>query len=307
MKKYTSTFTSKLNENEIGMILMSIAVLAIPFSDALAKWLSQSLSPIVITWGRFAFQILVLLPFFLRKKREQRVFNPMFIWLGLLIACSSVLLYFGVMHLPLANNIALFFIEPLVLTIISALWLKERIITKQWLALIAGFIGALIVLRPNYSAYGIYSLYPIGAAICYAGYLALVRWVKEKDAVLLQFHSSVVAFFALSILVTAGGVDLLALNIEFPSLKEWGWIVILGFSTTLVYLLFIMAFRHSDASTLAPFQYMEIITASLLGWLIFENVPDGFTLLGALIIMGAGLYIFKTQRGLANTNAKPME
>jgi drug/metabolite transporter (DMT)-like permease len=307
MKKYKTSFTSKLSENEIGMILMSIAVLTIPFSDALAKWLSSSLSPIVITWGRFTFQVLVLLPFFLRKQKSKNLFDPMFIWLGLLIASSSVLLYFGVMHLPLANNIALFFIEPLVLTLISVFWLKERIITKQWVALIVGFIGALIVLRPNYSAYGIYSLYPIGAAICYAFYLALVRWVKHKDAVLLQFHSSVVAFFALSILVALGGFDILAFTIEFPNLKEWGWISILGISTTLVYLLFIMAFRHSDASTLAPFQYMEIITASLLGWLIFENIPDGFTLLGALIIVGAGLYIFKTQRALANTNAKPME
>lgn len=307
MKKSKITFGSKLSENETGMILMSIAVLMIPFSDALAKWLSSSLSPIVITWGRFVFQIVVLLPFFLKKTKKQKTFNLMFIWLGLLIASSSILLYFGVKHLPLANNISLFFIEPLVLTVISALWLKERIIAKQWIALMVGFIGALIVLRPNYSAYGLYSLYPIGAAICYASYLAIVRWVKEKDAVLLQFYSSLVALSALSILVLAGKFDILALNVELPNLKEWGWILILGVSTTLVYLLFITAFHHSDASTLAPFQYMEIITASLLGWLIFGNVPDRFTLLGAGVIMGAGVYIFKTQKHLANTNAKPME
>lgn len=307
MKKNRTYFASNINENEIGMILMCIAVLTIPFSDALAKWLSQWLSPIVITWGRYAFHILILLPFFLKKDKHKRVFNPKFILLGGLIATSTVLLYFGVMHLPLANNIALFFIEPLLLTIISVFWLKEKIITKQWLALIAGFIGVLIVLRPNWSAYGIYSFYPIGAAICYAVYLSLVREIKEKDAVLLQFYSSFVAFCLLSILVLLGSFDILSLDITLPNLREWGWIAILGVSTTIVYLLFITAFHHSNASTLAPFQYMEIITASLLGWLIFEHIPDIFTLIGTIVIVGAGLYIFKTQRRFATDAAKPME
>lgn len=307
MKKYRTYFAPTLSDNEIGMILMCIAVLTIPFSDALAKWLSQWLSPIVITWGRFAFQTVVLLPFFLKKNKSERVFHPMYVLLGILIATSTVLLYFGVMHLPLANNIALFFIEPLLLTIISVLWLKEKIIAKQWLALIVGLIGVLIVLRPNWSAYGIYSLYPIGAAICYAVYLSLVRGIKQKDVVLLQFYSSFVAFFLLSMLVLLGSFDVLALDMTLPNLKEWGWIAILGVSTTLVYLLFTTAFQHSNASTLAPFQYLEIVTASLLGWLIFENVPDSFTLLGTIIIVGAGLYIFKTQRGLATSGAKPLE
>jgi drug/metabolite transporter (DMT)-like permease len=302
MKKYRTYFASTLSDNEIGMILMCIAVLTIPFSDALAKWLSQWLSPIVITWGRFAFQTVVLLPFFLKKDKLERVFNPMFFLLGMLIATSTVLLYFGVMHLPLANNIALFFIEPLLLTIISVLWLKERIMAKQWVALIVGLVGVLIVLRPNWSAYGIYSLYPIGAAICYAVYLSVVRGMKQKDVVLLQFYSSFVAFSLLSILVLLGSFDVLALDITLPNMREWGWIAILGVSTTLVYLLFITAFQHSNASTLAPFQYLEMITASLLGWLIFENVPDSFTLLGTLIIVGAGLYIFKTQRGYNGLN-----
>jgi RarD protein len=286
-----------LTQNEQGMLLMAFAVLCIPFSDALAKWLSVSLSPGEIAWGRFMFQTLLLMPIAFQKRQR---FISLYFWLALSITGAILLLFWGLKYLPLANNIALFFIEPLLLTLLCALFLKETITRTQMLAVAGGLIGALIVIRPNWAQYGIAALFPIGSAFCYAVYLMLTRIGKTRSAFGMQFWVGGVSTVILTVALWLGEVfSLSVFAFTMPTLSLWGWLFALGLMSTGLHLLFTLAFRKSDASVLASFQYLEIITALGLGWVLFQDFPDPLTLLGAGIIIVSGIVVFRSERKIA--------
>lgn len=287
------------------MLLMAFAVLCIPLSDSLAKWLTVSLSPGEIAWGRFLFQTLLLMPIALQRRER---FIALYFWLGLSLTGAILLLFWGLKTLPAANNIALFFVEPLLLTLLCAAFLKETISKTQMLALAGGLLGALIVIRPNWAQYGVAALLPIGSALCYAIYLTLTRVGKTRSAFGMQYWVGGVSTLVLTIALVAGEVlSLSVFAFVLPTLSLWGWLFVLGFMSTVLHLLFTIAFRKSDASVLASFQYLEIITALLLGWLVFREFPDPLTLLGAGIIILSGIIVFRSERKIARANARPVE
>ncbi|MBE0496331.1 MAG: DMT family transporter [Campylobacterales bacterium] len=284
---------------------MAFAVLCIPLSDSLAKWLTVSLSPGEIAWGRFLFQTLLLMPIALQRRER---FIALYFWLGLSLTGAILLLFWGLKTLPVANNIALFFVEPLLLTLLCAAFLKETISKTQMLALAGGLLGALIVIRPNWAQYGVAALLPIGSALCYAIYLTLTRVGKTRSAFGMQYWVGGVSTLVLTIALVAGEVlSLSVFAFVLPTLSLWGWLFVLGFMSTVLHLLFTIAFRKSDASVLASFQYLEIITALLLGWLVFREFPDPLTLLGAGIIILSGIIVFRSERKIARANARPVE
>ncbi|MGM0690542.1 MAG: DMT family transporter [Pseudomonadota bacterium] len=289
--------TESQHHHRLGLILMALAVLTIPMSDTIAKWLSTELSVGEIAWLRFVFQTLFLLPFMAMYWRGARL-QPIHLLLGALIAASILFLFWGLAHLPLANNIALFFVEPLILVIFSALFLGERITTRRWIGVIGGLVGALIILRPNWSAYGVASLLPIAAATSYAGYLTATRaWAsapRPRDALVLQFWVGAAAsMIMLNFLLLGQGLEWSLTRWSTPGAMEWFWLATAGLLAAFAHVLIAMAFARSDASLLAPLQYLEIFGATLLGWLIFAEWPDTFTILGGLIIIAAGLVVIR--------------
>ncbi|MFP4462832.1 MAG: DMT family transporter [Guyparkeria sp.] len=289
--------TESQHSHRLGLVLMALAVLTIPMSDAIAKWLSPGLSVGEIAWLRFVFQTLFLLPFVALYWRGGRL-QPIHLFLGALIAASILFLFWGLAHLPLANNIALFFVEPLILVIFSALFLGERITARRWIGVIGGLIGAVIVLRPNWSAYGLASLLPIAAAACYAGYLTATRaWAsapRPRDALVLQFWiGAAAALIMLGFVLLGQGLGWSIARWDMPAPQEWSWLAAAGALAAFAHVLIAMAFARSDASLLAPLQYLEIFSATILGWLIFADWPDGFTILGGLIIIAAGLVVIR--------------
>lgn len=289
--------TESQRHHRLGLILMALAVLTIPISDTVAKWLSADLSVGEIAWLRFVFQTLFLLPFVAMFWRGGRL-RTIHLILGTFIAASILFLFWGLAHLPLANNIALFFVEPLILVIFSALFLGERITARRWIGVIGGLVGAVVILRPNWSAYGLASLLPIAAAACYAAYLTATRALasapRPRDALVLQFWVGAAAsLIMLGFMLLGQGLGWSLTQWDMPSAMEWFWLASAGVLASFAHVLIAMAFARSDASLLAPLQYLEIFGATLLGWLIFAEWPDGFTILGGLIIIAAGLVVIR--------------
>ncbi|MDR9500156.1 MAG: DMT family transporter, partial [Hydrogenovibrio sp.] len=288
---------------------MTIAVMSIPTSDATAKLLGQNLSVGQIATSRFVIQCLLLLPLWLwwrhqgvwlqgLKRRDW--------WLGSLIAISILFLFWGLMHLPLANNIAIFFVEPLILVLFSKIFLGETVTTKRWVAVTVGLVGALIVIRPNIEAYGWATLLPLLSATAYAGYLTLTRafsnapdpenWPEAANglqkSVRLQLMISLTAAGLMLLFMSVGqNASLTLTEVDWPTLTQWGLLGLLGLLAAFAHVLIALAFTHASASVLAPLQYLEILGAVFFGWWLFQEWPDLLTFVGAAVIIGSGLYI----------------
>ncbi len=292
------------------MLLMTIAMLLFPMSDALAKSLTAELTPIQIAAARFLFQSLLLLPMVLFVKGGRLPMpGARHLVLGALIGFAVIFLFSGLQYLPLANNTALFFIEPLLLTLISAVALREPVTRRQWLAVVIGLGGALIVLRPNWAAYGPAAVYPVAAGAFFAAFLALTRVVSGRDdALTLAFWTGVAAALVLLLVMVSGWFGAMERVsgpgplLELPALNAWVLLLGVGAIAAATNVLTALALRRAGAGVLAPFQYLEILSATLLGWVIFNEMPDLLTGIGATIIVGSGLYVF-THQGRRSTQA----
>lgn len=277
---------------------MLLAVLLIPFSDAVAKWLTSSYSPLQITFFRFFLQAVLI--YFIAKLLRRKISSFKFIYLllAIFISLCIFLLFLGLVYLPLANNIALFFIEPLILTLLSILILKEKVSRQLIIVLLIGFVGTLIIIRPNLAAYGMAAVLPILAALFYALYLMTIRVSKDiKDIVSMQFWIGVLASgFIMAIYLISSFYEVQAFKFQAFEISTWWLLLLLAVITVASQFLISKALYYANASVLASFQYLEIISATFLGWLVFSDIPDNLTILGSLVVISSGIYLVKVQR-----------
>jgi drug/metabolite transporter (DMT)-like permease len=294
-----------------GMVLMSIAMLLLPVMDALAKLLSTSygVSPGQITFGRFFVQaglLLVIIPVFF----QARLLIPNRVWgnlaRGALISLASLLFFVAIRYMPIADAMAVFFIEPFFLTVLSVLILKEQVGWRRRMAIVIGFIGALLIIQPSYALFGPVSLLPILTAFLFAFYLLFTRQLSAHDEpITMQFVAGVGGALTLIVVMTLGNLFDLE-NFSAPSVPEFGirWLLIflIGALAAGGHLMVVFAFRLASASILAPFQYLEIVSATTLGFLMFNDFPDALKWLGIAIIVGSGVYLFVRERVVANGN-----
>ena len=281
------------------MLLMITGVLIIPGIDAIAKWLSADISVGQITWSRLVFQSLFLLPFALCFTAHWRHISIGWNALrGLLLAMTTMVFIFAIKFLPIADAIAIFFVEPLILTLLSALFLKESIGWRRIMAVLIGLLGALIVIRPSFTDVGWVALLPLVAALSFSFYLLITRYVAQgEEPVSMQFFAGIFGAIVMSVALVIGewsGWEVL--RVSWPGGVEWGLLIALGMIGTVGHLLIVYAFQRAPATVLAPFQYLEIIGATVLGFFVFGDFPDLLTWLGVGIIIGAGLYVFRRER-----------
>jgi S-adenosylmethionine uptake transporter len=281
------------------MALMATGVLMAPGSHAIAKSLGDTLSAGQIAWARFAFQFLFLLPVVLVGYRG-RLPRPSLLQAvrGLLLAVATLCFFWALTYMPLADTAAIFFVEPLLLTLISAAFLGEPIGWRRLLAVVVGFAGALIVIRPSFETVGFPALLPLMAALCFAVYLAMTRrLVRVEKALALQLWVCACSALVLSLALAIGaGTPLGVLQPAWPTSLEWGLLGSLGAISLVAHMLAILGFRLAPASILAPFQYLEILGATILGVIVFGDVPDAPTGFGIAVIVGSGLYVFRRER-----------
>ena len=284
-----------------GLALMAGAMLLLPAMDIMGKAMSGEINGIQVAAARFAFQAVYLLPFLIWMKGAGGLL-PRRIWpnivRALLMAGATSCFFTSLRWMPVPDAIAIFFVEPLILTILSAIVLKEKVGWRRRLAVAIGFLGALIVIQPSYEIFGPASLLPIAAASLFAVYLLYTKALSaSEDPMTMQFFSGVVsvpALLAVSAAGSAAGLELFGL--AWPSPKHWLMLAAVGFIATIGHLIVVHAFKRAPASVLAPFTYIEIVSATALSYAVFGEVPQGIKWLGIAIIVGAGLYVWWRER-----------
>ena len=291
-----------------GIILMACGVSVAPVMDVCAKILTETMTPGSVALWRFVAQLCVLAPM-LMLPRVWRLPGPFHLLGGLSLATALVAIAAALEAMPLANVIAIFFVEPLILTLMSAYILGEGLGWRRLSAVAVGLVGALVVIRPAWDEFGVASLYPLITAFAFASYLLCNRVMRRHgDRIVLQFW---IALFGLAGLATAlllgeaAGIGFLALDI--PGERELPFVVLMGLIAFGGHQLVVQALARAEAAALAPLQYLEIIAAVLLGWLVFGDLPDAVTWIGTAIIVAAGVYVFARERQLppGERTAKP--
>ncbi|MBW6424726.1 DMT family transporter [Rhizobium sp. XQZ8] len=286
-----------------GMAIMATCMVVLPLMDAIAKYMAtfEAMSPGQVTFYRFFFQLVCILP--LVVFTGAAVFRAKRPWMnllrGLLHAAASLMFFSAVKYMPLADVFAIYFVEPFMLTMMSAVFLREKVGWRRWLAIVVGFGGAMIVIQPSYAIFGWTALLPVACAFLYTLYLFLNRAIGEADSPLVMQTMAGLGgtlFMAVALFIgnRAGGADFT------PSLPS-SWLglvllVILGSISGYMHLLVVRAFRLAPLSLLAPFQYFEIISATVLGYALFGDFPTASKWLGIAIIVGSGLFIIWRER-----------
>lgn len=277
----------------IGIALMLCAMAVLPFLDVVAKTLANQGMPILqIVWARMAFGALLTLPATLRHGglAALRPDRPAYHLLRATLLIAATFLFFSALKfLPIADALAIFFVQPLILTAISPVLLKERVGPRRWAAVAVGFIGTLIIIRPGFAELNPGTLLALGAGACLALYFAMTRRIAgQAPAIVTTFHTSLIGAVLLSLAVLPVW--------QAPSAPQWGLLFLIGLIATVGHYLIIRAYDHAEASLLAPLAYTEIIMATAVGWWFFGDFPDGWTFLGVAILIACATYISIRER-----------
>jgi len=285
---------------QAGVAIMAGAMFIAPFMDLFAKLLTETMSPGAIGLGRFLAQSAILLPFVVLARQWGRP-GPLHLLAGGFLGLALLAINAALKHMPIANVLAIFFVEPLILTLMSAYLLGEGLGWRRLSAVFAGLVGAVIVIRPNWAAFGPAAVYPLVTAFCFASYLLITRIMTRRGGKLaLQFWIGVFAAASLALATAVGdhlGAE--ALRLKWPDTREVGLLAAMGLIAAISHQMIAHAFARAEAGALAPLQYLEIISAVLIGLLVFGDFPDRLTWLGTAIIIGAGTYVFHRERQLA--------
>lgn len=287
----------------LAIAVVLLATLIFPFMDGTAKYLSQTYSILEVTWARYFFHLLVLLPLILwrypvRALLPKRV-GPQ-ILRGLFLLCGTMMFFAGLSFLPIVDVLALSFIAPLIVTLASPLVLGERISVRRISAATVGFMGALVILRPGSDVFQWTALFGIGTGFMIAAYDMLTRRIaRSVPSAIALAYTSVVGVAVLSIIVP--------FDWKTPTLVDLAYMVFMGASGAFCHWLLIIAYERAEASLLAPFSYTELITATLVGYIFFGDFPDNWTWIGIAILVASGVYISYRERHLGLRRVRPPE
>ncbi|PNV97032.1 DMT family transporter [Pseudomonas protegens] len=276
-----------------GIALICLAVLLFASHDTLSKYLSAFYPIVMVVWARYVVHTLLMLVVFVPRSGFSAVVRTKHPGLQLLRALcligTSLLFTTGLRYIPLAEATAVNFLAPLLVTALSVPFLGERVSRAQWLAVLAGFVGVLIVVRPGGALFTPAILLPLGSALCFGFYQLLTRKLSGVD-------SPTTSNFLTGILNSLIMSALLPFFWSTPTLVHGLFMIGLGTCGMLGHMLLTQAFRHAAPAMLAPFSYGQILFAGLFGYLIFDHTPDQYALVGIAVICLSGLAVAWAQR-----------
>ncbi len=275
-----------------GIVLMCGGIACLSVNDAIAKTLTDSYAPVQILFLRNAIALLpaLLIAFSMGGKAALYSHRPLaHLIRGIIWTCAAIMFFLGLRHLGLAEATTLVFAAPIFIIALSSALLKEQVGWRRWSAALVGFIGVLVVVRPGSATFQLVALLPVGTALFYALLMIGSRWVDPRES----------TWTVMLYLVGAGALisGILSPFYWVPIRPEdiWLFLGIAVFGTAGMTMI-TQAFRFTSASVVAQFEYTGLLWATLLGWLIWRDVPDLATFVGAGIIVSSGLFIIFRER-----------
>jgi len=299
------------NNNPKGIIFILLAMMVFSVQDGIMKHIYSFVSLYEVYLIRTIVSFLLIL-IFLKYKKKSIVFKSKY---PFLTSCRVILFFFGFSSfyisltvLPLGTATALFFVSPFLITIFAHFFLKEKIGPRRWSAVVVGFIGVYITLNPDFSNFNYLSLLPILCAFCYSSSMIIIKKTSDKDNVYTQTFTFYIGaiFFSLIFYFIIG--DGQYNTVSHPAsqfiFREWFvnfksnilWMAATGVTATLAFLLLFTAYSIASPSVISPFEYSILLWSPLIGWLYFQEIPNLNTIIGILIIVSSGIYIFMREK-----------
>jgi drug/metabolite transporter (DMT)-like permease len=259
-------------------------------SDTISKYLSASLPIVEFIWIRYVLFLLMAMILVRVPRRSVRPRNPgLQITRGFCVVGSSVLFVYGVRQLTMAQATTISFLSPLLITILSIPLLGEVVGPRRWGAVAAGMLGILVVVRPGLGGFEPAALFGVASAFCWALALIITRKISNSDPP----QTTVLWSAAIG---TAVLTVMLPIEAVWPTPKQLALSLVLGVLASAGQWLVVLAHRFAPASLLAPFFYSQLLWVTGLGYLVFGNLPDHWTIAGAAVIIASGLYTAHRER-----------
>ena len=268
-----------------------LAWVMLPIMDGFAKYLSAELPVLQITWARYFFTVVFTFPlmlFFFKKYLVWTDKPKLQLIRGLILLTANISFFYSISVISLPKALTLAFVAPLVVTAFSPFFLGESVGYRRWAAVIIGFIGSLVVIRPGFLEINLASLAALGTGIMYGFYLIITRKLSTSDNPLLTL-----------LLTGVVGAIIATTFMPFvwvsPTFNQWSIMAAIGLFACIGHLFIILSLKYADASKLAPFSYFEIVTNIIIAYYFFGDFPDSWTFLGLFIIVFSGIYISRRE------------
>jgi len=275
-----------------GIALVLASTIFLGTSDVTAKYLSATLPSIEIAWIRFLVFAVIMTPAMMPASPLYALQTNrlgLHLMRGAALLGSSLFFISGLRFLPIAEASATGFVAPLFVTALSIIFLGEKVGLRRWIATGVGLVGVLIILRPGTGAFHPAAFFPLVSALAWACTLIMTRMMSGTErAITTMTYSSIAGLFILSALVPFVWVT--------PTWHDIAFGILIGVASTAGQWIVVLAFRYADASVLAPFSYTQLLWVSVLGFFIFGEVPDAYTIIGAAFIVASGLYTAHRER-----------
>ena len=294
----------------LGILLMVGFCVLAPLSDATAKFLATSYTLGTLVLVRFGIQALTMVPLALRGGTGLNL--PGWVWRlcawrAVLHIAGLWLMFASFRFLPLADAVAIAFVMPFIMLLLGRYVLDEVVGARRLAACVVGFAGTLMVIQPSFASGGAAAVLPLGVAVVFALFMLVTRQVaKAADPITLQAASGLVALALLGAITLAGPpLGWSDAAPSWPKGVDWMLFAALGAIGTIAHLFMTWSLRFAPSATVAPVQYLEIPFATLVGWLVFRDFPNGLALAGIAVTMAAGLYILFRERRLSLAPTAP--
>ena len=285
----------------LGILFMIGFCITAPIMDGMAKLTPNEVPVLQIVAARFGVQVVILIPLAImmgvamRPTARDVVGHLM---RGLMLLLATFCFFSAIRYMPIANAMAIFFVEPFILTLMGGLLLGEQVGPRRIIACVIGFIGALFVIQPSFQELGFVALLPLGTAVTFAAYMILTRTMSDRQhPIALQAYTALGAsLLILPLIVGFEGTNNPWLDPVWPNQFAMMALLAVGILATISHLLLSVALKLAPTATIAPLQYLEIAGSVAVGYVLFQDFPDSLTWLGIAIIVGSGLYVFARER-----------
>lgn len=302
-----------MNQDRIipGILLMLAFCVLAPLLDVSAKLAAEGGIPVgQVTFARFAVQTVLMLPFVIAMGHSLRMDGRALFWVGLravFLILSTFSFVSGIRVMPLADALAIVFIEPFILLFLGWWIFGDRIGPRRIAASAVGFVGVLLVIQPSFAVFGPVAFWPLGTAVFFSFYMLVTRAISAyMHPVPMQLHTSWLGLLlCLPLVMFFAGGSVPELDTVRPVGWQWLWLFGVGFWAAVSHMCMTYALKYAPASVLAPLHYLELVVAVTVGFLIFGDLPNRLTLAGIAVIVGAGLYVIHRERIAARRAPAP--